>query len=292
MKSTHPDEQEASFAARAALALAPLRELAPDWDSYGGYQMTPAALAEARALLVKLARAGHPDPAIVPTSPGGVGLEWHAKGLDLSIDIDPDESPMASVYFADEATNEEWEMPLAEAQPRLDDALGRIALALARWRFTTGLRAAMGEHEARCEHCRSFARQVLDGDFGPLLMASRSCPGCEPGEPLAVNDGPTERCAACGFPLLEGHRLEILWSEVPGRGIHVGWGGSDVWICACGWAEGEEEPAAIDHARAAGAPIALVPELFEQANDRFAGIELAQLPARPFRTFHRTRSSS
>lgn len=152
--------------------------------------------------------------------------------------------------------------------------------------FLQELQASMDTHEATCEHCHTFARQVVDDDFGPPFAAARPCPGCTRGQGLAVQDGPTKRCAACGFPLLPGHRLEILWSEVPGWGIHQGWGGSDVWICACGWNEGEEEPEALDHARETRATIAVVPDLVDwvRGHKGFTG-PLQVLPARQFRTF-------
>jgi hypothetical protein len=157
--------------------------------------------------------------------------------------------------------------------------------------FLADLRASLGVHEATCEHCHSFARQVVDGDFGRPSRTTKACPACDRGAGLAVADGSTERCAACGFPLLPGHRLEIIWAEVPGWGVHQGWGGSDVWVCSCGWNEGEEEDAALAHARAhPGATIAVVPDFLAHTarfSRGFPTERIMLLPVRPFRTFHR-----
>ena len=62
-----------------------LRKLQPNWDSYGGKQIDPAAIDGAARLLNRLEY-----PAswhVVPCSDGSVQLEWHRDGLDIEIHI-------------------------------------------------------------------------------------------------------------------------------------------------------------------------------------------------------------
>jgi hypothetical protein len=67
-----------------------LLALPMDWDSYGGQQVIPKSI-EAAIGLLSLFMADHsPLPSLVPTSAGGVQVEWHTKGVDLEIEVAPD----------------------------------------------------------------------------------------------------------------------------------------------------------------------------------------------------------
>lgn len=57
-----------------------LRLLKSNWDSYGAASISPEAIATASQFL---------QPDIVPTSQGGIQLEWHNFGIDLEIEITP-----------------------------------------------------------------------------------------------------------------------------------------------------------------------------------------------------------
>jgi hypothetical protein len=60
----------------------------PDnWDSYGAVRLKKDAGLFALEILQKIMRPRTPIPQIVPTSNGGVQLEWHEKGIDLEINI-------------------------------------------------------------------------------------------------------------------------------------------------------------------------------------------------------------
>jgi hypothetical protein len=87
----------------------------------------------------------------------------------------------------------------------------------------------MEEHEATCEHCRSFTRQVVDGEFGPLRPAPRPC-GCRDDPGAVVQDADVSRCANCGRAFVAApHWLEISVSEYPGHGVHTFWGTVEFW---------------------------------------------------------------
>ena len=64
------------------LELERLAALPPGWDSYGAKEITPLAIDGCRAFANSMS--------IVPTSEGGIQLEWHALGVDLEIEIAPD----------------------------------------------------------------------------------------------------------------------------------------------------------------------------------------------------------
>ena len=68
-------------------AVGELSTLGDGWDSYGGRAPTTEAMAAARGVLFALRDV---QPAVVPTSNGGVQFEWHAGGVDLELEIGPE----------------------------------------------------------------------------------------------------------------------------------------------------------------------------------------------------------
>lgn len=71
---------------RAARAfLDTIAALPQNWDSYGARPVDPRAIALARIMTIRPA-------SIVPTSGGGIQLEWHEDGLHAEVVIHPDGS--------------------------------------------------------------------------------------------------------------------------------------------------------------------------------------------------------
>lgn len=105
--------------------LSPLRSLAEGWDTYGAPSIDIEAIRGAESLLVSLSAARLPLPYVVPTSKGGVALEWHRGALELLIEIYPGGAEPAA-YFADDETGEEWDQPLSASEERLIAALIRM----------------------------------------------------------------------------------------------------------------------------------------------------------------------
>ena len=64
--------------------LAELATIQPNWDSYGGYPITEAAIQAARSILKD-----KPTLYIYPTARGGIQLEWDDN---TEVRIDPDGS--------------------------------------------------------------------------------------------------------------------------------------------------------------------------------------------------------
>jgi hypothetical protein len=80
--------------------------LPKDWDSYGGQQVVPKPIEAAIRLLSLFMTDKCPLPSLVPTSAGGVQIEWHTKGVDLEIEIAPDGSALGQL---DEGGRLSWE---------------------------------------------------------------------------------------------------------------------------------------------------------------------------------------
>jgi hypothetical protein len=66
-----------------------LISLRPNWDSYGARPIDPNAVIFALEFLRTSLPHDGKAPQIVPTSTGGLQLEWHANGVDLEVEVDP-----------------------------------------------------------------------------------------------------------------------------------------------------------------------------------------------------------
>src|SRR2546427_9995094 len=73
----------------ALQSIAELTALPPNWDSYGARAINRHIVNASLNLLVSIMRDSTPPPSAVPTAQGGVQLEWHARGIDLEITLNP-----------------------------------------------------------------------------------------------------------------------------------------------------------------------------------------------------------
>lgn len=64
-----------------------LGQLSRDWNSYGARAIDPKTAALAVNVLLEVLSESDPFPSVVPTSRGGVLLEWHDGGVDLEVDV-------------------------------------------------------------------------------------------------------------------------------------------------------------------------------------------------------------
>jgi hypothetical protein len=65
-------------------------ELGPGWDGAGGLPVSDAALQMALGVLSETMSSDSVAPEVVPTSDGGLQLEWHFAGVDLEVYVEPD----------------------------------------------------------------------------------------------------------------------------------------------------------------------------------------------------------
>lgn len=105
----------------AVLGLAKVLSLGEGWDSYGAPRIQQHAANSALELLESAAGDALPPPAVVPTSEGGVQLEWHAWGLDVELVVSPSDAP--ELFFRDRRSEAEWEAELGADLARLREAL-------------------------------------------------------------------------------------------------------------------------------------------------------------------------
>lgn len=70
-----------------------------------------------------------PAPSCVPTSEGGIQLEWHRSGIDLEIEISP--RGTVGVYFRNPSASDEWDDSLRGNYKILDEPIRLISQSAA-----------------------------------------------------------------------------------------------------------------------------------------------------------------
>lgn len=104
-----------------------LGDLEEGWDSYGACPVDPQCAVATVNFLFSMLDASTPKPSIVPTSRGGIQLEWHRAGADLEIEV---ESPARlHVFFEDQQADKETEATLAGNLEPLVPLLERLKAA-------------------------------------------------------------------------------------------------------------------------------------------------------------------
>jgi len=79
-------------------SFAELLSLPSGWDSYGAPQISLGSATEAiRLLLVLASEADIEQPTLVPTSKGGIQLEWRRPGLLVELEVSPGARPVVLV---------------------------------------------------------------------------------------------------------------------------------------------------------------------------------------------------
>lgn len=64
-----------------------LQQLEEGWDSYHARVASATAAAQAKRIIQLLPATAAVQVSVVPTSSGGIQLEWHARGVDIEIEI-------------------------------------------------------------------------------------------------------------------------------------------------------------------------------------------------------------
>ena len=98
--------------------------LKANWDSYGAAPVDRFTVELALDILFATMQSTSPSPSVVPTSCGGVQLEWHTGGIDLEIEIEP--AGLIEAFFCDQQMNREWERSLGSDYSALTDAINSL----------------------------------------------------------------------------------------------------------------------------------------------------------------------
>ena len=70
-----------------------------DWNSDNPRQIEPKSIEKILAVLLTILDSDSTPPAVVPTTRGGVQVEWHQNGIDL--EIEAFNSSKLEYYFSD-----------------------------------------------------------------------------------------------------------------------------------------------------------------------------------------------
>jgi hypothetical protein len=102
-----------------------LLSLPEGWDSYGSARIDDRVARHVKRLLEVLAWGQIARPALVPTSAGGIELEWHTRTLELHLEIEPGVDTIHLFYCG--PGTEPWEGPLRDAPEPIEQLLWRVA---------------------------------------------------------------------------------------------------------------------------------------------------------------------
>lgn len=106
-------------------SLEKLLQLEPDWDTYGGSPIDPGCVAAALNLVSDILLDDTPAPSVVPTSRGGVQLEWHTCGVDLEVEFLS--ATRVCGLFEDTIDGTSWEKDLSSDLRPLVKAISRLS---------------------------------------------------------------------------------------------------------------------------------------------------------------------
>lgn len=95
------------------------------WDSYGANRIDPSIVKGALRTMLETFVQETPPPSVVPTSRGGLQLEWHTKGIDLEVEFVTPSRILVS--FDDPAAGESWDREFTGDLRPLVDAIQRLS---------------------------------------------------------------------------------------------------------------------------------------------------------------------
>jgi hypothetical protein len=105
--------------------LARLYVLQASWDGADARPIPPDVLNMTQIVLRTLMRPTTLAPNVVPTVQGGIQLEWHARGLDVELEVLP--TGRIEVLVSDLGTHEEAEGSLFSTFRALASAIDRLS---------------------------------------------------------------------------------------------------------------------------------------------------------------------
>lgn len=112
---------------RAGSDLNALLSLPANWDGAGAVSLQLPAATTALRLMTQFMSDDCVYPAIVPTNVGGLQLEWHRRGVDLEIRIEP--TGQATYFFEGLKSGESQESILGSNLADLRKALVKVLVS-------------------------------------------------------------------------------------------------------------------------------------------------------------------
>jgi len=130
MRALPPDatltgEDDPPWWKRVERAIWAIAELPEGWDSYGARPVARRNIRAALDLLRNVCRMTTPEPSIVPTTSGGLQVEWHLPQKELQVTVrSPDRF---DVLFEDLVSDREEAMTITGDLSPLTDIVGRLS---------------------------------------------------------------------------------------------------------------------------------------------------------------------
>jgi len=118
------EEPIPEYARSTLMEIGWLGELEEDWDSYGARPIEPRCALTAAQLILGLLGSDDPEPAVVPTTAGGIQFEWHRRGASLEIEVAA--LARVNVFFEDHALDDHQEFVLTGDPAPLVSLLERL----------------------------------------------------------------------------------------------------------------------------------------------------------------------
>lgn len=119
-------QTESEWAKPLFQSLSELLMLSKNWDSYGANRIDPSLVSNSITLLLLIIDKDVPRPSVVPTSDGGIQLEWHTRGIDMEISVELKDK--FNLFFKDRVGGNLIDQEVKLSNPKLFlDSISTIA---------------------------------------------------------------------------------------------------------------------------------------------------------------------
>ncbi|MEK7996278.1 MAG: hypothetical protein AAB403_20960 [Planctomycetota bacterium] len=124
-RRSHSAAIQPKWQASVLMKVTELLSLRPGWDSYSAPVLKHDAAMFAMIVLQNVMKPGTPEPSVVPSSTGGVQLEWHVKDIDLEIHV---LAPyQGEIWWCDRATGHESSVQLSKDLSVLSEPINKMS---------------------------------------------------------------------------------------------------------------------------------------------------------------------
>jgi hypothetical protein len=100
-------DEDATWKRDLAKRLAEFMTLPEDWDSHGAPQLSFEIFFAALKNLESMMTPETLLPDVVPTVRGGIQIEWHDRGIDVEVEVEPDKPVGVYIAEADAVSGQE-----------------------------------------------------------------------------------------------------------------------------------------------------------------------------------------
>lgn len=125
-REAHSAAVQPKWQASVLAKVTELLNLRQGWDGYNAPALKHDAAMFAMVILQNVMKQSTPEPSVVPSSTGGVQLEWHLNRIDLEIHV---LAPyQGEIWWTDHTTGAESTVSLGKDLSVLDEPIKRMSL--------------------------------------------------------------------------------------------------------------------------------------------------------------------